>query len=162
MTLSSLLQICAILFTGLIAGLFYAYDCSVIGGLGRLDDRNYLLAFQAINREILNPLFFLSFMGSLMLLPLATYFQYKQGWSSSFYLLLSASLIYLIGVIGITMAGNVPLNTMLDQSDLLSASENELSFIRKKFESSWNSLNHWRTYSSILAFVLCILSLLKK
>lgn len=162
MTPSTTFQILALLLTGLVAGLFYAYDCSVIGGLGRLEDKNYLLAFQAINRAILNPYFFLSFMGSLIVLPIASYFAFKQGLSSSFYFLLAASLIYLAGVIGITFFGNVPLNTMLDQYDLLSASENDLALLREKFESSWNRLHRWRTYASILAFVSCILSILKK
>lgn len=162
MTLSTSLQIIVVLLTGLLAGLFYGYDCSVIGGLGQLHDKNYLLAFQSINKAILNPYFFLSFMGSLILLPLVTFVSYKNGIDTSFYFLLTASVLYTIGVVGITMLGNVPLNNLLNQVDLLNASENELLALREKFESSWNSLHQWRTYASISTFVLCILSLSKK
>jgi uncharacterized membrane protein len=48
--------------TALIAGLFYAYTCSVNIGLGKLPDEGYIAAMQSINREILNLLFFVSFM----------------------------------------------------------------------------------------------------
>jgi len=44
--------------TSLIAGLFYAYSCSVNPGLRRLADKEYLTAMQSINKAILNPVFF--------------------------------------------------------------------------------------------------------
>ncbi|PBQ33275.1 hypothetical protein CNR22_16335 [Sphingobacteriaceae bacterium] len=162
MTLSTTLLIFAILLTGLVAGLFYGYDCSVITGLGNLQDKEYLQAFQSINRAILNPYFFTSFMGSLVLLPVASYFSFKNGPGTSFYFLLSATLVYIIGVMGITLLGNVPLNTTLDQFNSVTASENDIKIMREKFESSWNNLHHWRTFSSVLSFLLCIVALLKK
>ena len=53
-------QFASILFTGLLAGLFYGYDCSVIKGLGNLQDDVYLQSFQSINKAIQNPYFFIS------------------------------------------------------------------------------------------------------
>ena len=61
-------QFNAILLTGLVAGLFYGYDCSVIKGLGNLQDDHYLQLFQSINKEIQNPYFFVSFIGSMLVL----------------------------------------------------------------------------------------------
>ncbi len=51
-------QFVSILFTGLIAGLFYGYECSVIKGSKTLHDGAYLQLFQSINRAIQNPHFF--------------------------------------------------------------------------------------------------------
>src|SRR5688572_10813811 len=96
--------------TGLIAGLFYAYSCSINPGLGRLPDEAYLTAMQSINKAILNPVFFISFMGTLILLPLCTYLHYRQPVSPKFILLLIATALYLVGVFGVTIFGNVPLN----------------------------------------------------
>lgn len=43
---------------GLLAGLFYAYACSVMPGLGRADDRTLVDAMQQIDKAIENPVFF--------------------------------------------------------------------------------------------------------
>lgn len=162
MTAGILFQVAAILFTGLIAGLFYSYDCSVIKGLGNLPDPEYLSAFKSINRAILNPYFFISFMGSLLVLPIAAWLNYKDGGTTSCYFLIAATLVYVAGVFGVTMLGNVPLNNLVDRFDLTTASQADIQTMRQKFEMSWNRLNHIRTYANILSFLLAILSLVKK
>jgi len=162
MTLFTSIQLTTALLTGLVAGLLYGYDCSVIRGLGNLEDKDYLSAFQSINRAILNPYFFTSFLGSVILLPITTYLSFKGGVNTSFYFLVTATLLYAVGVMGITLFGNVPLNNALDQLDILNASTDDLKMMREKFESFWNILHHWRTYASLLVFVLTTLSLIKK
>ena len=69
------------------AGLFYAYACSVNPGLGRLPDTGYLAAMQSINRAILNPFFLLVFMGALIILPLGTWRLFSPPATTSFYLI---------------------------------------------------------------------------
>ncbi len=49
------------LSTGLMAGLFYSWTISVTPGLARLNDENYLRAFQSMNRAIINPVFLIVF-----------------------------------------------------------------------------------------------------
>src|SRR5438105_15298485 len=94
MTTVNIILLATATTTALIAGLFYAYSCSVNPGLGRLPDNEYLAAMQSINRAILNPVFFMSFMGTLLLLPLSTYLHYRQPNRSLFYLLLMATILY--------------------------------------------------------------------
>ncbi len=156
----SLFQITTTLLTGLLAGLFYGYDCSVIKGLGHLQNDAYLHAFQSINKTIQNPYFFISFMGSLLILPVASWLSYKQG--AAFYLLLSASILYFIGVFGVTVGCNIPLNDQLANFQLSSATESEISLMRKTFEHSWNTWHRIRTVAAVAAFGLTILSLLKQ
>ncbi len=146
-----LLLITAVL-TALIAGLFYAYSCSVVLGLGKLSDTEYLKSMQSINREILNPVFFLSFMGTAVLLPVTTFL--FRGEQPAFLFLLLASLAYLIGVFGVTMAGNVPLNNMLDQFDISGATAEAVKQMRDRFESRWNLLNNVRTVFSVISIAL--------
>ena len=155
------INILALLLTGLITGLFYAYDFSVVGGLGQLDDRAYLSAFQSINRVIQNPAFFTSFMGTLVVLPLATYMNYKVISMPAFYLMLAAALVYIIGVFGVTMFGNVPLNNALDAFDITTATDASMKQMRSQFEGPWNMLNHIRTFSCVVSFVLLIVSKVK-
>ncbi len=153
MTLSNAILALAATLTALSAGLFYAYSCSVNPGLGRLPDDQYLAAMQSINRAILNPLFLLSFMGTLFLLPIAAWLNY-QGMPKRFVLLASAALLYAIGTFGVTMFGNVPLNTVLDSVDLGSASAEHLQELRLAFEAPWNRLHQVRTLANSGALIL--------
>lgn len=141
---------------GLIAGLFYSYSCSVNPGLKALNDFGYLSAMQSINRAILNPVFFFSFMGTLILLPISTYLSYSPSLSPRFWLLLSATLLYVVAVFGVTMFGNVPLNDALDKFNLSTATADELAAQRALFEAKWNMLHAIRTWASVLSFILAI------
>ncbi|WP_089893483.1 anthrone oxygenase family protein [Chitinophaga arvensicola] len=145
-----LLLLITLVASALMAGLFFAYACSVNPGLGRLADRGYLSAMQSINRAILNPVFFAPFMGSLVLLPLATW----AAWSSGGGWLLAATGMYFAGVFGVTIAGNVPLNNALDKLELQAASEEQLAQYRANFEKRWNRLNLVRTVCAVLTLAL--------
>lgn len=142
----------------LVAGLFYSWSCSVIPGLARVSDRNYISAMQAINKAILNPVFFASFMGSVILLPFSAYQFYAKPLSICFWLLAVATVVYIIGVFGVTAFGNVPLNDRLAAFNLSSATSEEIANQRQQFETAWNNLNTVRTISSIVTVVLVILA----
>lgn len=64
--------------TSLLAGLFFGYSVSVIPAFKQLKDGEYVRAMQAINKAILNPIFFISFMGPVLLLPLSTFLALPQ------------------------------------------------------------------------------------
>ena len=51
----------ATLATGLQAGLYYAFSCSVMRGLHRGADRNFVATMQHINAAIINPWFLVTF-----------------------------------------------------------------------------------------------------
>ncbi|RBQ02525.1 DUF1772 domain-containing protein [Pedobacter miscanthi] len=152
MTLKNLILLLSTVSTALIGGLFYAYSCSVIPGLTRLSDISFLQGMQSINRAILNPLFFASFMGTLILLPISVWFFKDQ--STVFYLLLAAALLYFGGVFLVTVIGNVPLNDLLDGTDLTKLSAEELTALRNKFEPSWSLFQRIRTIASFICIVL--------
>ena len=162
MTTSNIILALKTLTTALIAGLFYAYSCSVNAGLAQLSDANYILAMQSINRVIQNPLFLFSFMGTLFLLPISTYLHYNKSDLNRFYLLLFATIIYLIGVIAITAFGNIPLNNALDKFSIQSADNEAIRQARLGFENAWNSFHLIRTIASIVALILVILACLNK
>ncbi|WP_212002596.1 DUF1772 domain-containing protein [Chitinophaga sp. HK235] len=148
------------LTAALMAGLFYAYSCSVNPGLGRLSDTCYMAAMQSINRVILNPVFFIGFMGPVFLLPLSTWLVFRQGATVSGWCLLAATIIYLAGVFGVTAAGNVPLNNALDKVSLQGDAA-EIAAQRARFEKPWNRLNMVRTIGAIITVTLVIIACLK-
>ena len=145
-------------FTGLIAGLFYAWSISVTPGLAKISDANYLNAFQSMNRMILNPIFFIAFMGLIILLPLLSYLYYSSPVSTQFWFILSATVLYLAGVMAVTIFGNVPMNNTLEALQIESMSPGQMQSFRLGFESKWNSLNTVRTICSSLSFILLIMA----
>lgn len=150
-----------VLLTGLLAGLFYGYDCSITKGLGNLQDDIYLQSFQSLNKAIQNPYFFISFIGSLLVLPLAAWISYKNCSPATFYLLIAATVVYVIGVFGVTIFCNVPLNEQLARFSISTATTSEIAAMRKVFQKPWDTYHTIRTVAAIISFGLTILSILK-
>ena len=157
LTLKSTALFSALIMTGLSAGLFYAWSVSVIPGTQKVSDATYMETMQSINRAILNPAFFLIFFGSLVLLGLSTIFHFKGG--TSFWLLLSASIVYLFGTFGVTAFGNVPLNNQLEALDLSNLAIDKMSEFRAFYEQHWNQWHLVRTIFSVLSFALTALAI---
>ncbi len=136
--------------TGLMAGIYFAFSVVVIKALAQLPNTEGAKAMNQINDVILKttfmPLFFISSLWYLGLLFWNTF-----NPASSDPSVIWASLIYLIGMFGVTAFGNVPLNNELkrnaDDSKALAASWSR--YIR-----TWVRLNHIRTLSCIAAIVL--------
>jgi uncharacterized membrane protein len=144
------------LFTGLLAGIFFTWANAITPGIGRLDDINYLRAFQNMNRTILNPLFFVVVLSPLIL-SFATAYLYKSHHSYIFWLLLASAILYFAGVFLVTVMGNIPLNELLEKTDLTNISLEDARSLRDKFELKWNNLHLIRTITSTLSFLLLII-----
>lgn len=133
------------------AGLFYAWSISVMPGLKKLPDREFILAMQSMNRAIQNPIFFICFFGSIFFLATSCFLQYQYPLGPSYYLLLTATALYLVGVLGITVFGNIPLNNMLDAFEVNGASLEAMLKLRTIFEGKWNYLNNIRSVAVFLS-----------
>ena len=163
LTIKTYTFLIAILLTGLSAGLFYAWEFSVIPGTKRITDLSYLETMQSINRSILNPGFFVIFFGSVLFLIVSTYLQYQEtGVNGIFLMILLAALIYLIGTFGVTAFGNVPLNESLDAINISTLDSTQLETLREGYETKWNRLHTIRTTCSVLSFVSILISQLFK
>lgn len=151
----------SVVSTALSAGLFYAWVISVIPGTKKISDQNYLETMQSINREILNPGFFIIFFGALVLLMLSSYLQFKVRVDELFYYVLTATLFYGFGTMGVTMLGNVPLNNILESHDLTSFASQDAHLARAAYEAKWNMLNLVRTCSALISFLLILVAFAK-
>ena len=161
MTTQNIFQFLSVLCCGLMAGLLFSYSCSVNIGLNSLENNEYLKAMQSINNAIQNPYFLIVFLCLLFILPVTSILQYKEMANTSFYFILTATLIYFVGVFGVTMFCNVPLNEQLAKFDISTATTNEIASMRQSFEKPWNSYHSIRTIASVISFGLTILSILK-
>lgn len=148
-----------VLFTGLTAGLCFTWSNAITPGIGRLDDLSFLKSFQAMNRAIINPRFLIVFFAPVVLLFLNTYL-YRKADATTFWLFLSAAVIFFIGVGLITVFKNVPLNTILENAVLEDLSSIDVKRLRETFESPWNFWHMIRTITSSIAFTLLLVGIL--
>lgn len=133
----------ATLTTALLAGVYYAYACSVMPGLGSTDDRTFIDAMQQINEAIQNPVFFLSFIGAPALTIAALIMERRSGARHVTRWLVAAVALNLISLT-ITGALNVPLNDDLSQAGDPSGIA-DLPSVRDDFENPWVAWNIVRT-----------------
>ena len=145
----------AVVLTGLSAGLFYAWSVSVIPGTQRIVDSTYLETMQSINRAILNPRFFLVFFGSLVFLGLGSIYEFHTS-KLAFAFMLAASIFYLLGTVGVTGLGNVPLNNQLEN---VTPEGGEL--VWSHYLSKWTFWNHIRTTAAMIAALCFTIGLLQ-
>ena len=149
-----------VVLTALSAGIFFAWSVSVIPGTKKLTDITYLETMQSINKEILNPVFFAVFFGSLVFLVISTITQFNH--KPTFWLVLSAMLIYAVGTFGFTAFGNVPLNNELDALNLKALNLSELKSFRTHYERYWNGFHNVRTIAGFISFLLLLISIFIK
>ncbi|MEC7770856.1 MAG: DUF1772 domain-containing protein [Bacteroidota bacterium] len=159
-SINTITTISTILLTGLTAGLCFTWANAITPGIGRLDDLGYLQSFQEMNRAIINPLFLVVFFGPF-LAHIANIYLNRQQPNPVFWMLFAAGILFVAGVVVITIFGNVPLNEMLESTDLENSSPDQLKALRNSFENKWNRLHLIRTITSALSFLLLILALLQ-
>lgn len=145
------LLVASVLCTGLMAGLFFAYDVSVMPGLAELDDRTYAAAMQRFNAVIDgSPLFGLVFLATLGLTVASAIMAFRKKRLAVAMPLVVAAVCYL-AVLVITVAVNLPLNAELAALGN-PATAKDLPGVIEDFKSVWVPVNVVRT-------VLCLLSL---
>ncbi len=158
MTVLDIILVITMTLTALMAGLFYAWSCSVMPGFRRLNDREFVSAMQKTNQAIQNPVFFGAFFGAPVFLVISNVVFY--GENSRFLFIFAASVIYLTGNFGVTIFGNVPMNNVLENFKSETATDEEVAAQRENFESRWTNLNHIRAVSSTIAVILVVIACL--
>lgn len=160
MTFEKIILISGGTLTGLLAGLFYAFSVAVVPALREVPAREHLHVMQAVNIKIKNPVFFVTFFGPSVLLPFAAYLNREE---SQLPLLVAASALCILGVNGVTIAGNLPLNDTLEKVDVSQLSESEAEQMRQDYHgflSAWMRFHHLRTFSAtaatVLIFIVCL------
>lgn len=140
---------------GLITGVFYIYACNIMPSLSRSDDRVFIEVMQNIDDQIQNPVFFLSFMGALLLAAVAAW----QSRRSPHRWWVFAALIAYALAFFVTVAANIPLNNELaDASD--PAKIADPAAVREEFEDPWVAWNVVRALLSTLALACLARALL--
>ena len=147
------------LLCSLVTGFILTYAIVVMPGLSKLDDKEFIKAFQVTDGIIQNnqPIFILIWVGSIIsvvstiIISIFT-LGILEGWK-----IILVSLVYLIGVQAITIIIHLPLNRRIQKIDINSTNLQSLNEERKNFETKWNYFNNIRT---VIAFLVTLFFLL--
>ena len=135
---------------GTMAGIYYAFSGFIMRAFATTGPTTATDAMVAINRVILKSSFMPLFFGSSLLclaLLIAALILRPNGYP----LIAIGAAVYLVGMLGVTILRNVPLNQLLDAQG---------AAIWPEYLRNWTMWNHLRTASSLIAAALFCLSLL--
>ena len=141
---------------GLVAGFFFAFSTCVMKSLARRPAAEGVAAMQSINVVVINPLCMGAIFGSgvaCIVLVIMSFIDWGEPYAVY---LLVGGLIYLVGVILLTIAYHVPRNEALAEFDPQSA---EAAAYWKRYVTSWTTANHARTIAPLAAATLLTIAL---
>ncbi len=155
MNLTRILTVAALTGCGLIAGVCFTFGTAIMGSLQRMPAGQGATAMNLINARIQNPLFLLIFMVTALIclaLPILAFVNDNPGkwW------ILIGSALYVVGVIVVSVAVNIPLNEHLATIDPHSAAG---AAEWRDYLTKWNPANHIRTLTGTLAVISFALAL---
>jgi len=133
---------------GCTAGVLFAFSSFVMPALRRLRPAQGAAAMQSINLTAVRPPFMFAFAGTavlsvaLLVVAVTTLDEAHAPW------LVVAAVLYLVGVLGLTMAYHVPRN---DALATLVADAPETTVAWERYAATWTTANHVRAAAGLLA-----------
>ncbi len=155
-TLIEVLSIATALGAALMAGTFFTFSTFVMPALNRLEAPRAIEAMQHINVTVMNPLtmgvFFGTAISSLALIVVACITPLS---ATDRTMLLTASLLYVLGTFVLTAAGNVPLNDHLAKQD---PHDPNAVPTWAAYQRPWTRLNHIRTTAPLASLLILLMA----
>ena len=153
MTLFVGFLIVSTLLCALVTGFIFTYAVVVMPGFAKLDDRDFIRAFQVTDGVIQNnqPLFMLAWVGSIVSVVATMILGFIELHGIERWTVFAIGFVYLMGVQGITIRVHLPLNNRLQRLEIDEMDPESLSKERNKFETRWNYFNNIRT---LIAFAV--------
>lgn len=143
----------SLLSIGAIFGFFYAWVCSTMWGLDATDPQVAIVAMQAMNAAVRNPVFFPAFFLTPLILTATSYIATAQRQKRSSVLFGMAAGLYVAGAFLVTVTVNVPMNETLAEVVVPTDTEAARS-IWQDYSSSWQFWNTLRTVASGASLLL--------
>ncbi len=156
--LSRLMTLAAVLGSGAIGGVFFAFSSFVMPALRRLPTEQGLAAMQSINIAVIRPSFLGTFLGTAVLSLGAIALAVARWEEPEAALLATGGVLYFVGTFLVTGVCNVPLNNALEK---LEASDAHAAEDWKSYVRRWTLWNHVRTVAALLATLSFSLVLLR-
>ena len=145
----------ALLLSAAIFGFFYAWVCSTMWGLDRIDPRAAIEAMQGMNASVRNGIFAPAFFGTPFVVLGCAILLWRRGAANAATCFAVSGATYLIGGLILTMVVNVPMNEALGAlsipTDIVQA-----QMIWDEYSPKWQLWNQIRTVASGLSFLIAI------
>ena len=153
MTLFVGFLIVSTLLCALVTGFIFTYAVVVMPGFAKLDDRDFIRAFQVTDGVIQNnqPLFMLAWVGSIVSVVATMILGFIELHGIERWTVFAIGFVYLMGIQEITIRVHLPLNNRLQHLEIDEMDPESLSKERNKFETRWNYFNNIRT---LIAFAV--------
>ena len=146
MSLFAVLLLVSTAFCALVTGFVFTYALIVMPGLARLDDRDFIRAFQVTDQIIQNrqPVFMAVWAGSILsvFITMVSALLGSNGYAGWAVIVIGCA--YLFGVQGITFAVHLPLNNQIQSVSVDEMGSESLHQHRERFEARWNYFNKAR------------------
>ena len=154
--------ILSILSCSLVTGFIFTYSVVVMPGFSKLNDKDFIRAFQVTDNIIQNnqPLFMLIWIGSILSVISTIVFSIFNINADYSIFIIVTGFFYLIGVQGLTISIHIPLNNNIQKIDVDKEDELKQKEVRKEFEIKWNYYNRIRTVVAFTVTTLLMLILL--
>lgn len=154
----SLILLLTTVLCALVAGLLFSFAVVVMPGLGNLGDREFILAFQQIDRVIQRgqPLFGMVWIGSALALLAGFVLGLGELDGLGKALIATCTGAYLLGVQLPTIMVNIPLNNSVQEVDVGAEEKEAWRSAREAFERRWNRWNRFRTCMAVLVTVMLV------
>lgn len=140
---------------GLAAGVFFAFSAFVMPALDRLPAAQATAAMQSINRLAVTPLLMTALVGTALACLAAGAWAVTAWGDPRAPWIVAGALVYLVGVIGVTGGGNVPLN---DTLATVHAHAPGVADDWRAFIDPWTVWNHVRTVAGLVAAGLLVVA----
>ncbi len=147
MTQNLFLILCgiAVISSALVSGIFMAFSDFGMTSLGSVTPASGIESMQVINRDVYGSVFVKLLIGVAPFSVLLTALGYFRLPLVTTVWLAAGAIIYLVGVIFVTMKFNVPMNQKLDVMDYASV---EAASYWETYVADWTQWNHIRTFAS--------------
>ncbi len=150
------ITVIAIIGSGIVAGVFYAFSTFVMKALGQMTPAAGIEAMQRINITVINPFFMLAFMGTPLISVYLAVIGFIDISEPGHSYLAAGSLLHIIGSLFVTIAFNIPRNNALAK---VAPDSSEGAKVWSSYLVQWTRWNHVRTTAAAGSTVLLSLAL---
>ena len=141
--------------TALVGGVFFAFSAFVMPALGRLTAPEGAAAMQSINVTAERAPLMLALFGTALVCLVAGWRAIASWGTAAAPWLLAGAALYLVGTVGVTIVGNVPMNEKLAGMDPSAATT---ATYWATYLSSWTTWNTVRTVAGLAGSVCFVLA----
>lgn len=161
--LLDLMVVSAALLCAMVTGLLLGFLIVAMPGIGTLEDRAFLRAFQVMDEVIQDrqPWFMVLWAGSVVAVLGTAVVGIIELEGIDRALSVAAAVVYLLGVQLPTATINIPLNNLVQTLDLAAMDEPFVTTARADFEARWNRWNAIRTVLGMVSTLMLLVLLLR-